>query len=230
MKATKSYVEHKFEEFNKMCFDGKLQKIPVELSDAKTFLGICVFKKRKTQNGETEYYDFRLRINTRIDLPEEIVEDTILHEMIHYFIGVNHLKDTSAHGPLFQHIMNSINERFNRHVTISHRGTLEQNEDAIDKRALYHVVAVVSLNNGRMGIKILPRILPRILYYYNMILAQDGVKSIKLFMSNDPYFNQYPNSSSLKVYFIDEELLREHLVHAEFMDCNGKMIIRNKKK
>ena len=38
MKATIPYVEKKFEEFNPLIFDGKLPMLPIELSDAKTFL------------------------------------------------------------------------------------------------------------------------------------------------------------------------------------------------
>lgn len=44
MKATLPYIEQKFEEFNRQMFGGKLPKISVELSDAKTFLGQCVYK------------------------------------------------------------------------------------------------------------------------------------------------------------------------------------------
>ena len=44
--------------------------------------------------------------NTRVDLPEREVEDTIIYEMIHYHIGYNWLEDASAHGPLFLSIMN----------------------------------------------------------------------------------------------------------------------------
>ena len=44
MKATVPYIEQKFEEFNRQMFGGKLPKFSVELSDAKTFLGQCVYK------------------------------------------------------------------------------------------------------------------------------------------------------------------------------------------
>ena len=116
MIATISYVERKFAEFNRQMFAGQLPKLPIELSDAKTFLGKCVYRKRVKPNGKTENYDFRLRINTRIDLPEHEVEDTIIHEMIHYFIGWKQLEDTSSHGTIFRHIMNSINEKYGRHI------------------------------------------------------------------------------------------------------------------
>ena len=101
MKATVPYIEQKFEVFNRQMFGGKLPKIPVELSDAKTFLGQCVYKKRRKPFGKTELYDFRLRINTRVDLPEREIEDTIIHEMIHYYIGYNSWKMPRHMGRFF---------------------------------------------------------------------------------------------------------------------------------
>ena len=79
MKSTVPYIEQKFEEFNRQMFGGKLPKIPVELSDAKTFLGQCVYKKRRKPFGKTELYDFRLRINTRVDLPERIAGTAMIY-------------------------------------------------------------------------------------------------------------------------------------------------------
>ena len=227
MKATIPYIEQKFEEFNRQMFGGRLPKIPVELSDAKTFLGQCVCKKRRRPFGQTELYDFRLRINARVDLPEQEVEDTIIHEMIHYYIGYNRLKDASAHGPLFLGIMNEINRKFGRHLTVSHRSTSEQREQLQDKRSHYHVIAVVSFHDGRTGIKVLPRVLRSILYYYNNVLANRDIASIQLYMSNNIYFNRYPNSSALKVHFMDVSEIDKQLEGAEKMACDGKMIKRN---
>ena len=62
MKATIPYVEKRFEEFNRLMFDGRLPMLSIELSDAKTFLGVCVYKKRRTLLGKTVCYDFKLRI------------------------------------------------------------------------------------------------------------------------------------------------------------------------
>lgn len=230
MRATKQYVEKKFEEFNQQMFAGKLPKLPVELSDAKTFLGVCVYKKRKGKDGKEEKYDFRLRINTRIDLPEEEVEDTIIHEMIHYYIGVNQLKDSSTHGQLFQYIMNNINEKYHRHLSISFKGNKEQNEQAIDKKTHWHVIAKVIFEDGRIGLKVLPRVLPSILKYYNTLLGQKEIKDIELYMSNNVYFNKYPNSAALNVHFIDSEEIDKELKGAEVMECDGKNIIRNCKR
>ena len=207
-------------------FGGRLPKLPIELSDAKTFLGVCVYSRRMGENGKEEKYDFKLRINTRIDLPEQEIEDTIIHEMIHYFIGVNQMEDSSAHGPLFLHMMNTINEKFDRHLTVSHKGTKEQNEQAIDSKAHWHVVATVLFKNGRFGIKVIPRVLPRILSYYNGMKENKDVVEVKLYMSNNPYFNRYPNSGSLNAHYVDEDEVKENLKGAEKMACDGKNIKR----
>ena len=226
MRATIPYIEQKFEEFNRMMFGGKLPKIPIELSDAKTFLGQLVYK-RSYHFGKPEHYDFRLRINTRLDLPEQEVEDTIIHEMIHYYIKYNRLEDASSHGPLFHSIMNEINHTFGRNITVSHKSTKQQQEQLNDKRSHYHVIAVVCFHDGRTGIKVLPRVLRSILYYYNNVLANREIDSIQLYMSNNLFFNRYPNSSALKVHFVEADEINRQLEGAEKIGCDGKSIIRN---
>ena len=228
MKASVPYIEKKFEEFNRLIFDGKLPTIPVQLSNAKTFLGQCAYKKRRNFFGRTQLYDFRLRINARIDLPENELEDIIIHEMIHYYIGHNQLKDTSAHGTLFRQMMGDINNRFGRNITVSHRSTQEQSEQLQDKRGRYNVIAVVSFHDGRTGVKVLPRVLRSILYYYNNVSANREVRDVRLYMSNNVFFNRYPNSSALKVHFLEAEEIGRQLEGAEEMACDGKSVRRNR--
>ena len=226
MIPTIPYIERKFDEFNKQMFAGELPTIPIVLSDAKTFLGKCVYKKRLGKDGKAEYYDFKLRINTRIDLPENEVEDTLIHEMIHYFIGYKRLKDASSHGPLFMHIMNTINEKYGRNITVTFKGTSEQQEQLVDKKQRYHVVALVKFHDGKTGIKVLPRVVQSILRYYNTISSAREIESVKLFMSNDIFFNRFPNSAAFKVHFVNEEEVLGHLAGAEVLLCDGKKIIR----
>ena len=176
-----------------------------------------------------EYFDFSLRINTRLDLPEREVEDTIIHEMIHYFIAYKNLEDATSHGPIFQHIMNSINEKYGRNLSISYKSSDEEKEALVDKKQHYHVVAVVVFYDGRSGIKVLPRIIQRIVNYYNNISRQKEIAVVRLYMSNDVFFNRFPNSSSLRVHYVDAEVIKERLKGAEVFECDGKTIIRNKK-
>ena len=166
MTPTIEYIQARFDEYNVLYFNGSLPPLPIKLSNARTFLGKLCYKKQRTWFlGPYRYSDFVLRINTRMDMSEELIQDTILHEMIHYFIGLNHLEDVSSHGPVFQHLMNSINEKYDRHISISHQYTEEQREQAYDSRPRWHVVAVVKMKDGKVGIKVIPRIVQRIHAY-----------------------------------------------------------------
>ena len=139
MIPTLPYIQQHFDDFNIRFFNGSLPPIPIKLSNARTFLGKVTYVKRRNFSltswlfssgassvGEWTYSNFKLRINTRYDLPEELIQDTILHEMIHYYIAVNHLRDTSTHGQLLRSEMKRINAEGNRHITISYRLTPEQ--------------------------------------------------------------------------------------------------------
>ena len=218
-KVTIPYVEQKFEEFNQLMFAGELPKLPIELSDAKTFLGMCVYKRRRTLWGRTEYYGFKLRINTRIDLPEAEVEDIIIHEMIHYYIGYNKIVDTSAHGQVFRQMMNTINERYGRHIRISHKPNKEQKEQLYGTKQRWRVVAYVTFKDGQTGVKVLPRIKDKIANYYCVVSRESRVESVKLYMTNNPYFNRYPNSSALRVHYIDKAEAEKQLEEAERISC-----------
>ena len=229
MKATIPYIEGKFDEFNKLIFGGRLPRIPVRLSNAKTFVGQCCYKVRRLADGGKQCYDFVLRFNTRIELPEREIEDTIIHEMIHYHIALNNIKDASTHGPVFRRIMNDVNRKYGRNVSVSHKTTDEQKEQLIDKKSHWHVVAFVRLNDGRVGLKVIPRVLPRILSYYNTVTSSPEVKDVRLYMSANPFFNRFPNSSSPRVHIIDGDALAHELRYAEPLECDGRTVKRGRR-
>lgn len=215
MKPTIQYIEQKFKEFNTLMFGGKLTMPPIQLSNARTFVGQCAAKRRHTLFHGTQLYDFRLKFSVLFDLPECEWEDTIIHEMIHYYIGANGLKDTSSHGQLFREIMDTINKRYGRNLTITHKSTPEQKEAVISKKKVWHVIALVYFADGRKGIKVLPRIRQRITAYRSTMLRDPRISRIDLFMSNDPYFNRFPNSSAFNVILADEKEFMPHIDEAE---------------
>ena len=210
MRPTIDYIQRKFDEFNTLCFQGKLPPLPIKLSNARTFLGQLCYKKRRKLTGGWEIYDYVLKVSTRVDMPEREVEDTILHEMIHYYINVNNLKDSGPHGTLFRQIMDHINSRYGRNITIRYKYTEEQKEEARDKRPKWHVIAIAHFNDGKTGIKILPRYKDRIINFRNKVFLIKGVKSVDFYFTNDPFYNKYPVSSAIRLYIISEEELNSH--------------------
>ena len=206
MKPTVSYIQSRFDEYNARYFGGALPPIPIKLAHAKGFLGKVTFTRRK--QGLFRGYrneDFVLRINVRIDLPETLIEDTILHEMIHYYIAVNQLRDTSTHGQLFRREMTRINAEGNRHITISHRLTDEQRAQAVVHKT--RVVAVVHFSDGRVGVKIVPNNPQYIASWHRKAMRtftnhQSSIINISWYLSSDDFFARYPSSRAMRVYLI----------------------------
>lgn len=214
MLATQQYVKDKFKEFNDLIFGGKLSMPSICMSNARTFLGACTFKRKRNWMGRTVLYDFKLKISKCADLPEHELEDTIIHEMIHYYIGVNQIKDSSAHGVVFRQLMVDINRKYGRHITISHKATKEERERTTDQREKWHVVALVQMKNGKMGIKVLPRTKTSIAKYYNGVMGSGEVAEVRLFVCKDTFFNRFPASSALRVYYLSQDEINEHLKDA----------------
>ena len=74
------------------------------------------------------------------------MEDTILHEMIHYWILSNQMQDTGPHGEIFIKKMKEINVKFNRNLSVSHKATKEEHDkDTEVRQHLICAMAVVVL-------------------------------------------------------------------------------------
>ena len=227
MIPTIPFIEQKFGEFNELIFGGKLPMLPVVLSSAKTFLGACAYKKKKTLFGGTKYYDFKLRINKRIDLPEQEIEDIIIHEMIHYHIAYNGIKDTSTHGRVFKTLMNDINKRFGRHISVSRKMNAEEKEQLCGKMRRPHVMVVIDFKDGKTGVKQLPRVQQKIIAFCSAISRVTDISSFKLYITDEPYFNRFPTSTALRIQYAEREVLEKHLATArELLIVGGKVVFR----
>lgn len=121
MKATLPFIEDKFDEFNGEFFGGSLSRPVMKISRARSYLGICAYKRRRVLFKGTQLTDFRILVNGLFDLPQEILEDILIHEMIHYHILSKGIRDTSPHGKIFRGIAAQINSQYGRHIRISYR-------------------------------------------------------------------------------------------------------------
>ena len=225
MIPTIPYIQRKFQEYNALYFDGSLPEIPVRLSNAKGFLGKVSFRKeRQGLFGKTKNTGFVLRINTRIDLPEEVVEDTILHEMIHYYIAFHQLPDTSSHGTLFRQMMARINRQGNRHIAVSHRLTDEQQTQAAGKEKV-RVVCVVHFRDGRTGLKIVPKQVRSVLAFHTSAQRHFPIDRMEWYLTKNGYFAKYPSSNALRIYLVtDTQELASALSDARPVLCDGRSV------
>ena len=220
MRPTQEYIERRFSEFNKQFFGGQLPTVPVRLTSARTYLGQLGFKRKSTLLGGTRNYDFVLRISTRTDLPEQEVEDTLLHEMIHLYIASKHLKDTSPHGRLFRQLMADINSRYNRHITVSHHRTAAEQEQDTQRRL--HLLCISTFDSGERGITIAAK--SRVFELWDAMPMFPHVVETCWYATYDPFFNRYPRALVPKIYRISPDELTAHLKDVQPIIRKGSRI------
>lgn len=230
MKITIGFVRDKFREFNLKLFAGRLPEPVFKISESKTYVGLCRSRLRVRPDGYREHYDFELSFSTRLDLTQAEAEDTIIHEMIHYFIQYNGLPDSSAHGHIFRAMMQSINASHSRHITISHRSDGQEPLSDGSLKASWHIIAVVRFRDGKAGIKVLPRVAQRVIGYYNQVRSVREVHTVELLLSNNGFFDRYPVSVALRVHYLDPDILKQQLSGAQIIKVDGPRLIPTKER
>lgn len=221
MKPTVQYTQSKYAEFNKLCFEGKLPEVPVELSNATSFLGRAEYVSVTDQFGlHTGFSDLKLKINTKFDLPENEVEDVIIHEMIHLYIAYFNIHDESAHGPAFRCIMKIINSKHGRNITISHHGTEEEIESALEAKT--NIICVTELNDWDHGITVCAR--SKVFQIMEDLPKRYKFKSMKWYLTNDPYFGRFPKANTAKIWKISEDIFVEHIAGATELEYDGQSL------
>lgn len=221
MIPTIDFIERKFKEYNDLMFEGKLQLLPFKLSSARTFLGQVRCIRKKNPDGTWHYSDFQFIISNKVDYDENVVEDTIIHEMIHYWIFSNQMQDNAPHGKLFVSKMQEINRRFDRSLTIVHKKTKE--EQNIDTEKREHLICISRMRGNQLGITIASK--NRLFMLWDELPKLPKVVECNWYVTTDPFFNRFPRASSLMIYRISREELEPHMKDFRKLLRNGDRIV-----
>lgn len=226
MKPTVAYLRELFARFNIQIFGGRLPEVPVTLCQVSSFVGQYKSKVRVLPDGRKEHYDHQLRFSTAFSLPERELEDTVIHEMIHYFIAYNGLQDRTAHGPLFKAMMLTINETHGRNIGISRRTSKGELNRAREAKKSWHVIAILHFTSGETGVKVLPRVIPRVIEYYRQITSASNIQKVDLFLHDNPFFNRFPTSTGRRCHSITAAEIDTHLKGAHILKVKGDKLIQ----
>lgn len=200
MRPSQLYLIAKFNIFNAQCFGGSLPPIALRINHARTRLGsFAVSRTRRT--------DCRITLSDRFDLPADEVDDTLIHEMIHYWLHHNRLTDPTPHGPNFLAKMNEINSLHGRHISVSARLTAEAKSTGVRPR--HNFICISEFADGTRGITICGR--GSIQRIHRAFLLSSAIKSHRWFYSADPWFSRYPLLRSPKAWPCPPDL-PEHLL------------------
>lgn len=216
MFASLDFVKANFTRFNELIFQNSLPEPKFRIGSSRRSLGSLRYIRR-TVFGLIRYSDFTLTISNRLDLPKNVIEDTIIHEMIHLHILHKRIKDSSAHGKEFRKLMKSINVEFSRNISVSHSSTSQESASDRLKRDYYLVIS--RFNTGETYITSCAR--TRIFEFQNHLSLIPEIESWQWYHTQNPYFNKFPRSTSLKFYKISSLTLSE-LANARPCICDSK--------
>ena len=212
------FIQKTYDKFNALCFEGALPPIPFKLTRARSFLGKVACKVKRGFFGGAKCTDCCMRISTSFDLPDSEWEDVIIHEMIHWHILVNSVRDTSTHGVVFRRMMDDINSKYGRHITVRHRGSVPSRKEECRENWL----CVTQLQDGSWGITSCAR--TRVPEIHRGLPRYYRLRSLAWYGSNDPFFNRYPRSIKPRIYKITRAELDEHLQYSTPLKCDGHTI------
>lgn len=228
MVATIEYITQKFREYNRLIFNNELPALPILPSKARSYLGRYEYNIRRKGFRRPERYNHRIRINTVVDFPENEIEDILIHEMIHYYISFKGLRDTSTHGQIFRQMMDDINARFGRNITISVRRT-EQIAKA-DTRLRRHYICAMTLPDGRRAFTLVTE--QSMFKLWTVLPEAFKATEYGWYGSLDPFFNAYRKvnatrtaSPRLRTYPIDSATLEPLLAQSVRLKRIGRDIM-----
>ncbi len=122
MELTVSLLRAWFHDFNIRYFQEKLPEPRLLVSRSRTQLG--QFSCRRLRKGLFRGYTttgYTIKVSEYYDMEERDYQQTLLHEMIHYYIAFVGAKDTSPHGRLFRELAERLNNAGGWHITVSSR-------------------------------------------------------------------------------------------------------------
>lgn len=200
MRPDISYLYEKFDYFNRLCYQGLLIRPLIKLNRRTRSLGLT----RIEYNRLTKRKKIWIEISTYFDLPEKEYIDTLVHEMIHYYIATNDIKDTSVHGKVFKSEVERIKRNYN--IDIS----LKFNDPQMLESASSPVVRYFCVSKDKAGNRFITVVAKTQIFN---IWNQTGNSPMECewFVGTHRVFHHYPRCSTYKLYKIDKEMLEDLL-------------------
>ncbi|GAB6977062.1 hypothetical protein JCM15124A_19690 [Prevotella falsenii] len=150
--------------------------------------------------GKT-HRSFTIVVSNYYDVPLSLIEDTLIHEMIHYEIAYKNLKDTSAHGTLFRQRMEEINRNYHRDITVSKRMT-DYAPRKSNQTETYLVLAI-EMNDGSHLLSSVARTMLADLE--RQIKRVEKIRNFCWYITQDAYFRNFPKVRTLRARSVSAE-------------------------
>ena len=216
MRPDLQYITEKFHYYNLLCFDGQLPLPALRLTTRLHAMGRTIVKTGDSSSPES----YVIEISVRLDLPEVEYIDTLVHEMIHYYIEYNHLEDDSMHGRLFMAKKDEIWRKHGVRVTVAYDPT---DEELIARRDRVRYVCVLDFASGETGLAVVAK--NKVLALWDvMATAFADVERVTWYASDCAIFGKFPTSTRPALWTVEARKLQHYLTGAVMLERHGDTI------
>ena len=116
MIANQETMVDSFWDCNEKYFDNSLPTPWFETVNSISVIGKFEYHKNK-KNSKKPIRDQVIKMSDCFDYPEKDFIETMVHEMIHYYIAWNRIKVLRSHGRVFMRMANEMKEKYGLNVT-----------------------------------------------------------------------------------------------------------------
>lgn len=214
MIPTISYMQQAFDRYNQLCFKGQLTPPSFKLSHSCSRLGWMRYKRtrRLLRVVNTDYV---IALSVSYDLSVEELDDVLIHEMIHYYIASQGLRDNAPHGALFRKLMNEINDLYGRHITVSAR---HKASSAATPRTAQDVPRLVLALEMADGTRYLSQVAPRAMMNVTMrITLIPDLQRYAWYESRHPFFATLPKVRTARAVSVTSAQYDDYLQGAKLI-------------
>lgn len=113
MIATVENMTEKFKEYNSLYFEDKLPMPKLEVMHTYKISGYFICDPVK--KGRIKHK--KIYMTDNFDFTDEMYRNVLVHEMIHYYIAYNNIKDDDAHGVEFMKMADKLNREYGLSIT-----------------------------------------------------------------------------------------------------------------
>jgi hypothetical protein len=202
MELTVTYLQNQFKKYNALFFNNELPWILIKIGRSKRNFGIY---HTTTSRSTGKILKQHIMISKYYDQTAKQYDETLIHEMIHYYIRFKGIKDNCSHGIKFHKIMHQINCNSEFNITIT--GDSTNMTSKIEDNKIYRIMKFTY--NGK-------EYYAKISNSFNVKRFSNIIKNPSVFYSKNNYFAKWKLSCSMIHYHTinDEELSKLRLVAA----------------
>ncbi len=208
-----------FNHCNDKYFDGRLPEPKFRVSHSRTRLGSFSYKMFRGRSrrrlgvfhlpsfGRAGGDSYLISISDYYLMSPDQLEDVMTHEMIHYSIAYTGLKDSAPHGVVFRGMMDAINRKYGRHISViaSTRGW----KPRVEPKPQTYLVLGLKMDNGTF---FLSSVNPSSAGKLEMQIRRiPDIVFHKWVETKDDYFRSFPRARSLRGRRVTKELFESKI-------------------